>query len=237
MILEQNDLLGAACDLFYRTKQDVPIYVAINGKADESLMPSYFFRQSADLNPIERAAIANCRGPVLDVGAGAGCHSLILQRKSIEITSLEKSALLSKIMADRGVKRIVNEDILNFKNGSFETILLMMNGFGLAGSDDKLPNLIQHLAGMLRRGGSIIGDSTDINYFFGRADSSIVLGLKNGYYGNVHFSLSWHHMQDSFPWLFADEWLLRDTCKQLGLKFGILRRGSGNQFLCRITLS
>lgn len=233
---EEKDLLGSACELFYRDKRDMPIQVAINGKADENLMPSYFFRSSKELNALERLAIANCKGKVLDIGAGAGCHALILQERNIEVKALEKSALLCKIMKDRGVRQVVNADLLDYAEGGFDTILLMMNGFGLAGSDDRLAGFIGHLAGLLNRGGSIIGDSTDIAYFFSQPDNSIALDLNKGYFGNVHFSLSWNKWQQTFPWLFADEWLLEETCEKLGLKFQVLRRGAGNQFLCSITL-
>ena len=110
-----------------------------------------------------------------------------------------------------------------------------LNGFGLAGTDIQLEQFIGHLVAMLRPGGSVLGDSTDIAYFHRQSDQAVELNLNAGYYGNVVFQLNWRDQATMIPWLFADEWLLRETCENLGLKFSVIRRGSDHQFLCRIT--
>jgi len=60
-----------------------------DGKRDE-LPASAFFRQAEDYD-LERVALGFCRGQVLDVGAGAGCHSLFLQKKGLSVCAIDVS--------------------------------------------------------------------------------------------------------------------------------------------------
>ena len=57
-----------------------------------------------------------------------------------------------------------------FCDRKFDSILLLMNGLGLAGSLQKLPDFLLHLSKYLLSGGSIIADSSDINYLFEEED-------------------------------------------------------------------
>jgi hypothetical protein len=49
-----------------------------DGHTDE-LPAGVFFREPSAFSPLEQEALALCRGHVLDIGAGTGCHSLALQ--------------------------------------------------------------------------------------------------------------------------------------------------------------
>jgi SAM-dependent methyltransferase len=235
MIHPESDLLGIACKRYFADGDDQPIRVFINGKQDSDLLPSYFFRKASGINSIERAALAAAKGNILDIGAGAGCHSVILQERGAKVVSLEKSPALCEIIKNRGIRQVVCCDVLQYRGSGFDTILLLMNGFGLAGTDIQLEQFIGHLVAMLRPGGSVIGDSTDIAYFYRQTNQAVELDLNAGYFGNVVFQLNWQGQTTAIPWLFADEWLLRETCEHLGLKFSVIRRGSDHQFLCRIT--
>lgn len=231
----ENDLLGKACGLYFHQNIDVPVQIFINDKPDNDLSPSYFFRGAAELNTLERTALLSAKGRVLDVGAGAGCHSVILQSKGLSVVAVEKSRALADIMKKRGIHEVVCADIMQYEKSGFDTILLLMNGFGLAGTDLQLEHFLLHLSSMLNTGGSIIGESTDISYFHRQPARSVGHDLTAGYFGNVTFRLEWEQRTVSLPWLFADEWLIRETCQKLGMKFTIMRRGSDHQFLCRIT--
>lgn len=44
-----------------------------------TLPVSIFFRDSSSFSPIDKKALENCTGHVLDIGAGSGIHSLFLQ--------------------------------------------------------------------------------------------------------------------------------------------------------------
>ena len=59
---------------------------------------------------IERMALDMVTGKTLDVGAGAGCHSLVLQERSINVTAIDISPLSVETMKERGIKKVLEQD-------------------------------------------------------------------------------------------------------------------------------
>ena len=53
-----------------------------------------------------RWRIREAKGKVLDVGAGSGCHSLVLQEKGIDVTAIDISPLSVETTKERGVKKV-----------------------------------------------------------------------------------------------------------------------------------
>ena len=51
------------------------------------------FRSYEDMPEIERKALDMAKGRILDVGAGAGCHSLVLQERGMDVTAIDISPL------------------------------------------------------------------------------------------------------------------------------------------------
>ena len=51
------------------------------------------FRRYEDMPLIERKALDMAKGKTLDVGAGAGCHSLVLQQRGVDVTAIDISPL------------------------------------------------------------------------------------------------------------------------------------------------
>lgn len=229
------DVLGKAVSEYHFNGRDLPLRVWIGDKEDELLYPSVFFRSRREMTQLERTALLHCRGKILDAGAGAGCHSLILQENNPDVTALEFSKLMCEVMSKRGLKNVVCEDILEFQETGFDTILLLMNGFGIAGREESLETFLSHLRDRLKVGGSIIGESTDVLYMYEQADHSAALDLSKGYYGEVMFKLEWHDETAIFPWLFVDEFLLEEACNNVGMTFEMLQRGAKNNFLVKIT--
>ena len=56
---------------------------------------------------LEWIALQHCRGRILDIGAGAGSHSLALQQLGQEVTALEISPLAAGIIKARGVSQVL----------------------------------------------------------------------------------------------------------------------------------
>ena len=104
-LLNNNiDPLGNAVKDFFITECNVDIIVESN-IADKYIIPSsYFFRTYRNMPSLERIALSECKGKVLDIGAGAGCHSLHLQRSGFEVTALEISELCCEVMSKRGAR-------------------------------------------------------------------------------------------------------------------------------------
>lgn len=230
----KRDPIGMAIADFYRSGKDLPIEVFINGKQDAPMMPSLFFRTYSKMKGYERLALRMCKGSVLDIGAAAGCHSLILQKRNLDVTSLEISPLACAVLTARGVRRVVNENIFDVKGIEFNTILMLMNGLGMAGSEEGTAKLLRHLKRMLAHKGMILGDSTDILY--NTMDVNKAFDEKENYYGQVEFRLKYDGVEaDPFQWIYLDPALLSELCDKVGLQCQILHRDENFHYLAKIT--
>lgn len=113
-----------------------PIYIhRDDGIRDCDYLDDYFSEYS-DWPKYEREALNYVRGMVLDVGCGAGRHSLWLQENGFNVVAVDISPEVAKVARLRGVRNCVTMSALNlgFKPNFFDTILLMGNNFGIAGS-------------------------------------------------------------------------------------------------------
>lgn len=228
------DLLGFALREFQLTGSEWPVRVWINGHPDAEMWPSYFFRNYQQMAGLDRMALRLSRGCVLDVGAGAGSHSLILQRRGLDVTALDISPGASQVMQLRGIQRVINEDIFDINGIPFDTILLMMNGLGMMGSEKDTLRLFRHLKKLLGRGGQILGDSTDILY--ARMDTLASFHPADKYYGEVEFVLEYRDFKSpAFRWLYLDPALLSELADKAGLQSEIISRDQDFRYLARLT--
>ena len=132
-----KDLFGKAI-LDYQTNnspEDLITETSIS-EADE-MSVAYLFRSYAEMPKLEQKALQLVNGNVLDVGCGAGSHALYLQEKGFDVTAIDISTGAVDYMKSVGINA-VQSSFLNFKEGKFDTILMLMNGIGVAG---KLSNL------------------------------------------------------------------------------------------------
>lgn len=107
--------------------------------------PASYFAEFARWPAFERRALRFAHGRVLDVGAGAGRVALHLQRRRLAVTAIDNSALALKVCRARGVKRTLLcpiENIGRFRRGSFDTIVMYGNNFGLFGNRAKARRLL-----------------------------------------------------------------------------------------------
>src|SRR5690606_40448813 len=109
-------------------------------------------------------------GRTVDLGAGGGSRALHLQAQAIEVTALEISPLAGGIMRQRGVARVVQADAFRYAGERFDTILMLMNGIGLAGTLSGVETLLSQCAKLLNEGGQLLFDSSDISYLYQDGD-------------------------------------------------------------------
>lgn len=203
----------------------------------EAVPPAYFFRGFRDMPKLEQRALELARGSVLDIGCGAGSHSLYLQGKGLEVTALDSSPDAIRVATDRGVSRAVCADIADFRVGEFQTLLLLMNGIGLAGTRANLAPFLMHLKGLLAGDGQILLDSSDIIYMFDAdSDGGVWVPGDREYYGEVTYWWEYGGKRSKpFPWLFADFDTLGEYASIAGLRAELLRRGPHYDYLARLT--
>src|SRR5690606_16554255 len=90
----------------------------------------YLFRSFNEMPKLEQKALQMVKGKTLDVGCGAGSHSLYLQEKGFDIKAIDVSKGAVEVAKLRGVNQVELKDILN-ETEPFDTILLLMNGTGI----------------------------------------------------------------------------------------------------------
>ena len=202
---------------------------------EEDEMPlQVLFRKYEEMPIIEQKALEMTRGKVLDVGAGAGCHSLVLQERGLDVTAIDISPLSVESMRQRGVGKVLEKDFFSLE-GTYDTILILMNGIGIVGTLNRLPDFFRHLGLILAPGGQLLCDSSDIGYLFedeeGRFDYP-----GTGYYGEQVFHLQYKDtVGEPFPWLYIDKHALAEEARKNGFVTEIVVEGDQHDFLARIT--
>jgi SAM-dependent methyltransferase len=226
-----NDVLGQAISDFYNQQLPGKLWIHNKyGKKEEMPIATYF-RGSAEMPDLELIALENCKGKVLDIGAGAGSHALLLQEKGLDVTALEISEKAVDVMRLRGVKKVIHQDVFSYTSGAFDTLLLLMNGIGLTGSIELLRQFLSHSKKLLKPSGQLIFDSSDVAYLYDHDIPEM-----NNYYGEIMYNYEYKKQKtDWFTWLYIDQQLLAKTAEEEGWKTEILFEDEFDQYLAKLT--
>lgn len=231
-----NDPFGDAIQDYYEKGKAPNLIVNSNYTEGEKIAASYFFRTEKEMPLIERSALKLCKGKILDIGAAAGCHSIILQKKGFSVTTLEKSEKAVEVLKKRGIRKVVCSDIYSFSENKFDTVLLLMNGAGIGETIADLEKLLVHIKTLLNEKGQILIDSTDIKYLFTEEDGSLWIDLANdSYYGEMIYEVMYKKSVTTFKWLFVDFETLKNVCSNVGLKCRKIIDGEHSDYLAQIT--
>ena len=222
--------MGSAMENYFEKNDNTPIRVFINKSEEPEMYPSVFFRPYKNMLKYEKIALKNSTGKVLDLGCGAGCHSLYLQNKGFNVTAVEVSKKSANVALSQGVNKVINEDWRNLNLKNFDTVLVLMNGMGLAESPTELKLMFRKLKSLLSKTGSILIDSTDVTY--AKADWPM---LDSEYFGKVQFELKYKGKTQCFPWLFVDFEPAVQTAKSVKLNVEVLERARNGHFLLRLS--
>ena len=232
-----KDLMGRAIwDYYYQeNSEDLQTETSISEMDD--LPVSYLFRDYQEMNALEKKALDSSFGKVLDVGSGAGSHSLYLQNeRKLEVTALDISPKSIEICKARGVKNAICEDLLQFSEKDFDTILLLMNGTGIFQSLEHIDQYLQKLKSLVAENGQILIDSTDILYMYDQDEDGGVLVPATGYYGELDYYL--HYKGESelpMKWLYLDFNTLKNAAIANGFKIQKIKQ-LDDSYLAKLTV-
>lgn len=239
MPLQSNDVIGVACLEYIAGQRNGKIRVKSNIAEDDFIPVPYLFRGFNDMPVLEQHALTLCKGRVLDIGCGAGAHSLWLMQKGFDVTSLEMSIGACEVMKNRGLTQVINGDFFNTVfNQRFDTLLMMMNGIGLVGELTRLPLFLEKVAQLLNPGGQIILDSSDIAYLFDDPETEHLPETFDHYYGEIQYQMSYKQIKGNrFHWLFIDPKMLAHLADEAGWKCKIVKEGENGEFLAMLNRS
>tara|TARA_R110002073_G_scaffold95059_2_gene220915 strand:- start:7894 stop:8589 length:696 start_codon:yes stop_codon:yes gene_type:complete len=204
--------------------------------SDEDILPiPYLFRQFSEMPNIEQKALQLAKGEILDVGCGAGSHSLYLQKKGLSVKSIDISKGAIETCKLRGLK---NAHVLNVldETETFDTILMLMNGSGFFESLERTPHVLNHLKGLLKKNGQIFIDSSDIKYMYQDDDGGFWIDTNADYYGELEYHVTYKGNTESFTWMYLDFDTLKNACDIVGLQCELVLKGDHYDFLARITI-
>ncbi|MEO1543626.1 MAG: class I SAM-dependent methyltransferase [Pseudomonadota bacterium] len=107
------------------------------------------------------------KGPVLDVGAGAGRTTLWLQRRGIETTGIDLSPGAVAVARSRGCRDVREADVLTadddlLPQAAFRTVVLFGNNVGIGGTIEGAATLLGRLARATKPLGRLLVTGLDV---------------------------------------------------------------------------
>ena len=181
--------MGRAIADYRKTKKADRLRVFSPMFEEDEIPLTTLFRKYKAMPEIERKALDMATGKTLDVGAGSGCHSLVLQEKGIDVTAIDISPLSVQTMKERGVKRTL----------------------------ERLPKFFRQLDNILAPGGQVLCDSSDISYVFEDENGMIDIPNEMDYYGEHSFQMQYKDtIGEPFDWLYIDADTLKENAAKNG---------------------
>jgi len=241
-IADPEDVMGTAMLDYLKDRpwENIRTWTSVGGY-DELPLP-YLFRTYPEMPGLEQKALQLARGSVLDIGCGAGSHALWLQEQGMRVRAIDISRGAIEACRIRGVRDAELKSIWNVHGETYDTLLLLMNGMGICNKLEKLPDLLVHLKGLLKPGGQILADSSDLIYMFEQEDEDAdqpnpeYALPADHYYGEVIFRTFYKDLAgEEFPWLYVDFHNLSLHASEAGLKCELVTEGEHYDYLARLS--
>ena len=225
-----KDLFGQALLDYYHNKFAPPLLLHNEYGAPEAIPVEKYFFNADEFSNLEVFALQQVSGKVLDVGAATGRHVLLLQNQGFDITALDVSPLCVKLMEEVGIEKLQCQDIYSYNDESYGTVLMLMNGIGIAGNIAGLHKLLNKLKTIVDPYGQLIIDSSDISYLYD--GKSIPMG---SYFGELSFQYEYKgELDDAFNWLYIDQKKLVEVAYDSGWSCQIIFSDETDAYLARL---
>ncbi len=215
---------------YWRGEHGAEVVVRGEDGEEERVPAAVFFRGPDEFSGLEEAALERCTGRVLDVGAGAGAHALVLQERGLEVLALDIAPEAVEVMRARGVRNPRCDDLFALTGERYDTVLLLMNGAGIGGTLDGMDRFLHFLPSVLAPRGQVLMDSYDMTELPPQAPGR--------YPGEMRFRLEYKRVIGAeYAWLFVDLDTLSTHAARAGLACeGIWHEEEGH-YLARLTLT
>ena len=231
-----KDPLGVAILEFEKNGFSENITVHSDICDDDVLPVPYLFRTFKQMPELEKQAVKLCKGYVLEVGSGAGCHAQYLKSQNFKTFSIDTSEGAISYLKSKNIP-CENIEFLNYNATKFDTILILMNGLGLAGKLHKIEAFLLHAKSLLNKNGCIITDSSDIRYLYEDDEGGVWIDLNSKYPGEMEFQMEYKkHKTDWFSWVYIDFETLESICTKIGLKATKIMEDDNFHYLTKIEM-
>ena len=214
LLTPQKDPMGAAIADYFANGKASKLRVFSSMFDEDEIPVKQLFRNFTEMPVLEQEALRMSEGKILDI-----------------------SPLSVEVMQKRGVKDACLENFFNEQfSGSFDTILMLMNGSGIVGKIANLPIFFHTLKRLLAPGGCVWMDSSDLRYLFEDEDGNLDIDIDDDYYGEVDFRMQYKNIRgDRFDWLYLDFQTLSLHAANNGFKAEKIREGEHFDYLAKIS--
>lgn len=229
------DPMGAAIYDYYLNGEADKLIVHSSMFEDDEIPVEDLFRSFDDMPELERIALEEAQGRILDVGAGSGCHSIALKEMRKEALAIDISPLSVEVMQRRGADaRNVNLYDESFTD-KFDTVLMLMNGTGIIGTLDNMSAFFTRIRQLLNPGGCLLIDSSDLRYLFEEEDGSLMIDLTDDYYGLLDYQMEYNGVKgEPFDWLYVDFGTLAFYAEENGFSAELVAEGEHYDYLAKL---
>lgn len=158
----QGDAFGQMIWAYFKGKEVFEVWERSDGYISVDPAQTYF-SECENWGLHQRKAMEFVRGRVLDVGCGAGRHSLYLQKLGFDVIGIDVSPLAVKVCRLRGLKKakVMAIESVNFKPRSFDSVVMLGNNFSLFGSFKKARRLLRKFRSITSDDALIIAETRD----------------------------------------------------------------------------
>ncbi|GAB1857700.1 methyltransferase domain-containing protein [Flavobacteriaceae bacterium MHTCC 0001] len=236
--MNTRDIFGKALLDYHNGHYTEDIITSTSISSEDVLPLPYLFREFSEMPKLEQKALQLAKGKVLDVGCGAGNHSLYLQEKGFDVKAIDISKGAIDVAKNRGVLRTDVLDILD-ETEKFDTILLLMNGTGIFQELKQVAKYLKHLKTLLNPNGQILIDSSDIKYMYDDDLDSYRdwIDTNADYYGELDYFISYKGEKEvPMKWLYLDFETLKLACEAVGLQCELILEGEHFDYLAQLSL-
>ena len=118
--------MGAAIAEYYAKGRAARLRVFSSQFYEDEIPVDTLFRTLEDMPTQEQEALRLCRGRVLDVGAGSGCHSMELMNRGMDVMAIDISTLSVDVENKNNRQRSKACQWFCVKAGRIRTCALLM---------------------------------------------------------------------------------------------------------------
>jgi len=212
---------GFAFKAFWEGDKSACMQVRHEDGEVHQLPVSIYFREENELPPLEAFALSLCRGKVLDVGAGAGAHSHILEKRGISTSAIDIEHESVKIMQERGIQEVICGDFLDtIFNDQYDTLLMLMNGIGISANMEGLKKHLTHAYQITSTNGQLLLDSSELE-----VGTSISVSYRLGY---------GEHWGPEYKWLYLSQKDIIENAQMTGWLAQIIYEEDDGSYLARL---
>jgi 2-polyprenyl-3-methyl-5-hydroxy-6-metoxy-1,4-benzoquinol methylase len=198
---------------------------------------STFFRSPTAI-PLDKIALDNCKGRVLDVGAGVGIHSLYLQNKGFSVCAMDISPEACEVMRKRGVKEVYCGSLADFKAEPFDTLLILGRSIGIVENLAGLVDFLKAVNKLVKRDGQILLNSLDVSRTTNLQHLAYHQANRKAgrYIGEIKMHLEYKGVKAPITgYLHVDAVMLAGHAESAGWSCNILVQENDGNYLARLT--